>query len=409
MAAPAEGGGSFVVEGEDTLIVSEPEPEVPPDDQIVEGQVCNSAEVKFEKLIPSVMLVLDRSTSMFKSNLPNGGYSGESFGTFDDRWEGLRAAVAGLEPYSADVQFGAATFTGFNEQNGGQCPVMEGLDIPVSIGNFDQILALLPDSATAIPASKSETPTAEGIEAALEVLAAVETVGPQYLVLITDGLPELCHPELLDKGVWCGHDPAFGVVQNAFLNGVTTFVIGILGESTDPNETEAGEYFLNGMAHAGQGLDLAPPTDNLHCIQQESTLDRGEMPASDFYENWRPYAAATYAADGFTYEDTLYFAPVDGDALGAQLAEVVEATRTCAFEMDDAVVRAQADKGAVQLEMLDGSLVDLAYQGVDGWDLDPENDYTVVVNGASCTGIQTDQVANIKIQFPCEVRVPRVR
>ncbi len=404
-----EGGGTFVAEGEDTIIVSEPEPEVAPEDQIVEGEVCNSAEVSFEKVIPSVMLVLDRSTSMFRSSLPNGGYSGMSFGSFDDRWEGLRAAVAGLEPYSNDVQFGAATFTGFNEQNGGECPVMEGLEIPVAMGNFEQILALLPPSETAIPPSKSETPTAEGIEQALAVLNAVETVGPQYLVLITDGLPELCDPLLLDKGVWCGHDPAFGVVQNAYLNGVTTYVIGILGESTDTNEAAAGEYFLNGMAHAGQGLELQPPTDNLHCIQQESEIGRGETPSNDFYEDWRPWAAATYAPDGFVYEESLYFAPADGDALGTQLAAVVEATRSCAFEMDDAVVRAQADKGAVQLELVDGSTVDLPYQGADGWDLDPANDYTVVVQGTSCTSIQTDQVANIKIQFPCEVRVPRVR
>ncbi len=400
--------GTFVTEGNEPVIVSEPQDEVPPEDSLVGGKVCSSQEVAFEKVIPSVMLVLDRSTSMFRSNLANGS-SPSPFGTYGDRWEALQAAVGGLEQYSSEVQFGAITFTGYSPSNGGTCPEVQGLDIDVATGTFGQIMDLLPDSEVAIPPSKSETPTAEGIELALDKLLSVETEGPKYLVLVTDGLPELCDPDLLDKGVWCGHDPAFGVVQNAYMNGVTTYVIGILGGSNDPNEDLAGDYFLNGMAHAGQGLPLQAPTENLHCIQQESRIARGEDPDNDFYENWRPWAAATYAEDGWEYEDKLYFAPTDGDALGVELGSVVASTRSCAFEMDTAIDRAQADKGAVQLEMADKSLVNLTYQDGNGWDLDPVNDYTVVIQGTSCEGIQTDQVKNVKIQFPCEVRVPRVR
>jgi hypothetical protein len=407
MIVEGEGGDAFVQEGEEVLIVEGADTPPPPEDQLVDGAVCNSAEVAFEKVTPSVMLLMDRSTSMFASNLANGG-SPSPYGPYSDRWEALRDAVSLLEPYSAEVQFGAATFTGYSPSNGGVCPELQGLDIDVTFGNFDQILALLPESAVAIPPSKSETPTAEGIEAALTVLNAVETEGPKYLVLVTDGLPELCDPELLDKGVWCGHDPAFGVVQNAYMNGITTFVIGILGEGNDSNENAAGAYFLNGMAHAGQGFPIQAPTDNLHCIQQESTIARGAMPENDFYENWRPWAAATYAEDGVPFTGALYFAPSD-DNLGPQLAAVVEATRSCSFEMDDNVIRAQADKGAVQFELADGTTQDLAYADANGWVLDAANDYTVVIQGTACTAIQSDAVANVKIQFPCETRVPRVR
>jgi hypothetical protein len=247
------------------------------------------------------------------------------------------------------------------------------------------------------------------MQMALDALLAVEEDGPKYMVLVTDGLPEHCagNPELLDKGDWCGHDPAFAVVQEAYLAGVTTYVIGILGGSND-SENSAGDYFLNGIAHAGQGLELQPPTDNLHCIQQESRIARDAEPDNDFYENWRPWAAATYGEDGYTYAEDLYFAPADAD-LGPQLAQVVQATRSCEFEMDDAVIREQASKGIVRFEYADGSYEDLSFQGADGWDLSADNDYTVVVGGAACTAIQTDAVANVRIEFPCETRVARVR
>src|SRR5690606_9063918 len=146
----------------------------------------------------------------------------------------------------------------------------------------------------------------------------------------------------------------------AYAAGVTTYVIGIIGAG-QPNEEAAADYFLNGIAHAGQGLELEPPLNDLHCIQQESTYDRGAEPDHDFYQNWRPWAAATYGVDGYTYEDTLYFSPNDGDALGVQLASVVASARSCSFEMDEAVVRAQADKGAVRVTLTDGSSRDLVY------------------------------------------------
>lgn len=405
--APSTTGG-LVIDEDEPLVDAPVDTPVAPEDQLVEGTVCNSQEVSFEKVITTVMLVLDRSTSMFRPNLPNGG-SPSPFGAYDDRWEALRAAVAQLEVYSSEVQFGAATYTGYSPQNGGTCPELQGLDIEIGTGNFDRIMALLPDSATAIPPAKSETPTAESMEEALAALAAVTTEGPKYMVLVTDGLPEMCAGggELLDKGNWCGHDPAFAVVQNAFLSGVTTYVIGIIG-SSNADEESAGDYFLNGIAHAGQGLELQPPTTSMHCIQQESRIARGAEPANDFYENWRPWAAATYGADGMTYAEKLYFAPSDTN-LGSQLAQVVQATRSCSFEMDEAVVRARADLGAVQFEFSGDEKRLLTYQDANGWELDPDNDYTVVVKGEACTSIQTDLVTNVKIQFPCEVRVPRVR
>lgn len=408
-ANPPPGNTETFIEEEPGSLIGQTPPPAVSDGQLVAGEVCNSLDVGFQKVIPTVMLVLDRSTSMFKSSLPNGGYSGGSFGSFEDRWEGLRAAVAGLEPFSKDVQFGAITYTGY--QNG-TCPELQGADIQVATDNFADILALLPPNTEAIPDKASETPTAESMQAALDALLALESDGPKYLVLITDGLPDMCagNPELINKGVWCSHDPAFAVAQAAYAQGITTYVIGLLGTPNDANEAAAGDYFLNGIAHAGQGLELEPyPEDNLHCIQQESTIARGMTPANDFYQDWRTWAAATYAEDGFSYAEKLYFAPEDGDALGTQLGTVVATTRSCSFEMDTAVVVAQANKGAVRLNFQDDTFQDLVYGDPNGWAMAPDNDFTVVIQGTSCDLIRGETVKNVKIEFPCEVRVPRIR
>jgi hypothetical protein len=147
---------------------------------------------------------------------------------------------------------------------------------------------------------------------------------------------------------------------------------------------------------------------DLHCIKQEAEIARGETVANDFYENWRPYAAATYGEDGMAYEEKLYLAPDDA-TLGPELSKVVAGVRSCSFEMDDNIARAQAGKGAVRLETPDGEPSNLVYEDPNGWTLDAANDYTVVIQGTACEEVQTKAEIGVKIQFPCEVRLPRVR
>jgi von Willebrand factor type A domain len=417
---------AFVDEGDPgTVIVTDMGPEQPlPEDQLVEGTVCNSEDVTFTKVIPTVMLVLDRSTSMFARDLPMGnGSSPTPWGSYADRWEALRAAVQLIKPFAADIQLSSLTYTGFSNESDGACPALQGAEIVPALNNFAAVEGMLPESLEAFPLNASgvsvgtETPTGEALQAALEVLSATETEGPKYLVLITDGLPDTCagRPELINKGDWCSHDPAYGVVQSAYTNGIKTYVIGIgfeVGDTT--GSAAASDHFLNGLAHAGQGLEVAPnpmegdQPSNLHCIQQESLTARGVAPENDFYTNWRMYAAATYGEDGMTYADKLYLQPDDA-TLGPELAKVVAGVRSCSFEMDDTVVRAQAGKGAVRIETPDGVKTDLVYDDPNGWTLDPANDYTVVVQGTACEEVQTKSEIGVKIQFPCEIRIPRVR
>lgn len=405
------GGGPMTTPGnDDDIIVDDPGSligDVPtpakPDGSLVDGEVCNSKGITFENVIPSVLMLVDRSTSMFKSNLPLGTNgqttchdgSSPTFGTEPDRWTAMRKAVAALEPLATDVLFGMSTYTSFN--GAATCPEMPELTTLLpGQATFPDIVAALPENTDACPEKKSETPTWEAIEEGTKALQALEIEGPKYLLVITDGEPDSC----VKFDPQCGQDAAISAAQAAYAAGITTFVIGL--------GNDVGEKFLNDLAHAGQGLDVQPPTsDNIWCIGQ---VLEGVDPTITFDVNrYRDTAMATYGADGLDYAEQLYFAPSDLPALQEQLTRVIAGVRTCDYEMDTGVVAAQANKGAVRLTLSDGTPLDLAHGDANGWALSPDNDYTVRIQGTACEKILADEVTGLQIEFPCEVRVPRIR
>ncbi len=362
--------------------------EIQGDGQLVDGKVCNEKGITFEKVVPSVLIMVDRSTSMFAMDLPNGG--SPEFGMYDDRWEALRGALGALEPLSDEVAFGIATFTGVP----GTCPLLEHLDeVSPALGDFQRISAALLPSEEAIPGSASETPTKEAILAGAEALSQVNIEGPKYLLVVTDGEPDTCNV----PNPQCGQDAAIGAAQAAYAGGVTTYVVGL-------PDKDLGTKFLNDLAHAGQGLEVQPPeSDELWCIQQELQLESFD------FTNWRASAEGTYGADGLTYAEELYFQPTDVEALRAQLTQLIAGVRSCAFEMDTGVNRAQASKGAVQLQMAGGATVDLVHEDANGWVLSTDNDYTIELQGSACEQIQSEEAAGVLIEFPCEVRIPLIK
>lgn len=392
--APTSGDTGVVIDSPGQVI-GQPSGAMPTTSgELIGGVVCNSADVSFEKEVPTVLILVDKSTSMFASNLPNGG--SPAFGTKSDRWEAMRDAVAALEPFSGEVAFSLSTYTSFN-MSGSTCPSLENLDVAPATTldvptRFADILASIPPSAEAIPDSKSETPTGAAILAASAALQALPSKGPKYILVITDGDPDTC----VNFDPQCGQDIAIGAAQEAFAAGIKTFVVGI-SDDVDNN-------FLNDLAHAGQGEPVAPPAqEDLFCIQKEpkegTTFD---------YNDWRPSAHGDYGADGMTYAEELFYKPTDVDSFTEQVRLVVNGVRSCEFEMQEAVVRAQAGKGGVRLDLSSGTALTLMYDDPNGWSLAADNDFTVVLNGTACEQLKTDSEPRVKIEFPCEVRIPRV-
>jgi len=393
--APAATDGGIIVDNPDVPPIGAGSGAAPATSgELVGGKVCNSKELTFAKEVPSVLVLVDKSTSMFASNLPNGA-SGP-FGTSPDRWEAMRLAIAALEPFAVDVAFSLATFTSFSSQ-AASCPVMERIDIsPMTTADspdqFKDILASLLPSKDAIPDQKSETPTGAAILAGTAALKALPGTGPKYLLVVTDGDPDTC----INFDPQCGQDLAIGAAQDAFDIGIQTFVIGI--------SDDVDNAFLDDLAHAGQGLPVAPPlSEDLFCIQKEP------KPGTVFdYNEWRPSANGDYGADGMKYAEQLFFKPTDVETFTKQIKQVVNGVRSCEFAMDTAVVRAQAGKGGVRLDLSTGTMSTLVHDDPNGWSLAADNDFTVVLNGTACEQLKSDSTPGVKIEFPCEVRVPRV-
>lgn len=188
---------------------------------------CPSAEVQFEPVVPTVILLIDQSGSMTAG--------------FDDsnRWDVVREAlidpatgvIAALEN---DVRFGLALYT----SNGGGapdvCPVLVEED-PI-VGGLVAITASYEGESPT-----GDTPTGDSIDVVAAALAADMTDGPKIIVLATDGEPDTCEVPNPQEG----QEEAVTAAENAYTDGIETFVISV--------GNDVSEAHLQDMANAGTG------------------------------------------------------------------------------------------------------------------------------------------------------------
>ena len=188
---------------------------------------CPSAEVQFEPIIPTVILLIDQSGSM------TAGFDGT------DRWNAVRTAL--IEPDTGviatlqdTVSFGLALYTSNGGDAGGECPVLT--EVSHMTGNLDAITEVYADENPT-----GDTPTGDSIDALVAVLGEEMTDGPKIIVLATDGEPDTCEVPNPQNGQL----EAITAVENAFTEEIQTFVISV---GNDVSETH-----LQDLANAGVG------------------------------------------------------------------------------------------------------------------------------------------------------------
>jgi hypothetical protein len=201
--------------------------------------VCVDLEVAFERITPTVVLLIDRSGSMTRS-----------FDNGLNRWQTLVQTLTDpqnslIQKLDTSVRFGMALYS----SNGGfgngttplQCPVLTGLDI--SIGNFASLSALLNAN---VPGG--DTPTAESMEAIVAQLRTFDEKGPKSIILATDGDPDTCEDPNAndDEG---SKARSVAAVEAAFAAGISTHVISVGDEVTASH--------LQALAIAGSGGNAA--------------------------------------------------------------------------------------------------------------------------------------------------------
>ncbi len=193
-------------------------------------ETCADVVVKFEKQVPTVMLLIDQSGSMTAA-FGNGN-------RWDVLYQTLMDANTGIvKTLQNDVRFGLALYTSDGGNVGGVCPMLA--KVPLSLANFAAI-----DAVYKPQTPKGDTPTGESISAVAKDLVAYNEPGPKVIVLATDGEPDTCAVPNPQNG----QPESIKAAQDAYGQNIKTFVISVGSEVSDGH--------LQDVANAGAGLPV---------------------------------------------------------------------------------------------------------------------------------------------------------
>lgn len=239
--APSSGGaaGSSGFSPGSGAVGSQPQLTVPGGSESSTGSggsdACIDVQLKFERVIPTVVLLIDQSHTMVIPFEP--GALGRS------RWNTVRDVLmdpqTGFVPkLQAAARFG---LTLYSAKDSSMCPQLT--QVAVALDNYQAL-----EDIYARQEPLDNTPTAESLDAVARQLAAYTEPGPKVIVLATDGNPDNCqNPD--DNNSPDGGATSKALVidaaQRAFAQGISTYVISVGDEAAE-------EHLLN-LAKAGQG------------------------------------------------------------------------------------------------------------------------------------------------------------
>jgi hypothetical protein len=306
----------------------------PPQLENTQG-ACASAELSLTRVIPTVWLMLDGSGSM-AAPLDLAGAS--------SRWSALRNTLlhetTGLIPrLQSSVAFGLYVYDG-----GLSLPGVPGPQCPRVVVTEPAL-----DNAAALSSSYPEVETGASTPTHYALLdlkqridaAGLRDGGPTYIVLATDGMPNLCD---FHDGLPSTPDTeaeAIETVQQLSAAGTQVFVISMAGDD------EILKAHLIALAAAG-GTGTAP------------------------------------------------FTPSSQDELANALTQIIGATASCDLELQGVVSAGRECTGQV---MLNGNV--LKCDDADGYRLKADRQ-SLELLGDACTILQTSAAPQLKAAFPCD-------
>ncbi|WP_437718112.1 vWA domain-containing protein [Sorangium sp. So ce448] len=312
------------------------------------GGACQQLDITFEPQTPTVMIVVDRSGSMYASGF----------------WDPLKTAVLNVVDRLQDrVRFGFVTFTGIENM---QCPLLARAD-GIALNHHAAISAAYEEAST-VPPGKLETPTAMTFnETVVPELLAFPEPGPRYILFVTDGEPDRCDDVL----AVCARDDVVGAVQDAYDKGIGTFVFG-LGSG-------ALAQHLQDVANAGAGQPVRRPQNGTN---------------EDCFAGAGTYADAGGTATYYTPD------PTDASSLEDELDAAIAGVKSCTFDLQGSI-EVDLRNASLGQVLLDGTPV--PYDAQNGWTMESATQLTLV--GDACEQLKDAQ--EISFDFPCEILVPQ--
>jgi len=341
------------------------------------GGGCNDLTVETKEVTPTVLLLVDNSSSMFEPRDK----------LWDPLYNVLMKPTDGIVASLQDkVRFGFTSYRGSKTIDDPACPNL--FEVDYKLGNFDAIDTVYKkQGAEWTPDAKWETPTGAAIKKAAEKLAAytADPPGPKYIVLVTDGNPNTCHA--LDPQ--CGSDESIKAVQDAKAAGIGTFAVGIgdiiaTNSGCEPAWGRCGALHLQDLANAGQGLPVAAPPDQLK------------------YQACTPtqMLAATYAGATETPGMAPYYTAANAAELETAIKGLLNSVVSCTYDMNAKVV-GNAALGSVKVNGMD-----VPYNDPNGWKLE-DNKVQITLQGAACDSFKSMPGGQLVVSFPCKVAVPK--
>jgi hypothetical protein len=205
-------------------------------DDAAPAGVCSSLSVHFTPVVPTVMLVVDRSGSM------RADYGGPS------RWNALYTTLmdptSGIVTRLADqVRFGLLLYSGHDGDPDGPCPTLH--DVAPAQDNVTAI-----DAVYGAMDPGEGTPTGAAVAAAAPMIQSVADPGPRLLILATDGLPDTCGDPSDDSSAQA-RGAVLTAVGDAHDADIDTYVIGV--------GPDISSEHLQEVANAGRGLAPGGP------------------------------------------------------------------------------------------------------------------------------------------------------
>jgi hypothetical protein len=355
---------------------------------------CQTGGADFVPKVPTVMLLVDRSGTMFVNQ-------GNPWGTLRD---GVLPVVKDLND---QVRFGFMAITG-EMGSADMCPLLD--QVAPADKNYDAVAAKY--MALKQP-TKGESPGMLGLQRAYEVLSADTTPGDKYVLFVTDGEQDYCG----DGNALCPTDSVVYWLQKLKALNVTTMIFGL------PSSGDQVSYgaILQAFANAGAGEAVAPVVTGTQTaldiynqcfyggdanaigwkaeFMTAAKVDDATTTDVDESKTLGNYAALGGAAKVFKPD------PTDQTALATEFRKVLAGVKSCTFDIggDIKVIQTLLDEAHVYIE---GVEVPLDPTAMNGWHMPTEQQIELV--GDACTNWRMPEKNKITWDFPCKILVPVV-
>jgi hypothetical protein len=345
-----------------------------------DAPACQQFQVVFERRIPTVFVLVDRSGTMF--DVRNG----------TNAWDPLRGAVLQvIQQLQAEVRFGFGAFTG---EQGQTCPIFDKVNPDLNNHGAIQTQYM----ALARPA-KGETPTMMALPLARDALVNDSGNGGKYILFVTDGEPDYCN----DDYAICPVDSVVYHLQRLHAEQqITTLVLGLT--------TTAAPVPMGGLeawANAGRGLPAA-----IFSFQGMN------LTPLDIYNGCqgKPAWMAEFNAAGRNQQTNPslgQYSPQGGNApvyrpsglsqmeLATQISTAIQGVKSCRFDLQGRI-KVKLDQQQRGRVLIEGS--DVPFGEMDGWHMASETE--LVLEGAACARWQDPASKIIDFKFPCDVIIP---